>query len=661
MKIQAQLFKIDEARRLITGVATSETPDHSDEIMDYALSKPNFIEWSKKIYKTSGGKSRGNLRSMHANLAAGKIRDLRFDDSNKLITITAEVVDDQEWKKVMKGVYTGFSIGGSYGKSWQDGKYRRYEAIPSEISLADYPQNPDSVITLVKANGSRVLIKGDREGHPFRGNQYTTGKGGATVREQRGELFNVKDQDNTYLEMKYEDDEPQTLSVRQARQRLFDYEPQDAPSPYTFNSSPLHEVMSESELYISDQLGRQVKINSSGDVFHYEASEEDGRIGWAEDHGDGSATFHPETGYRVPQEPAKWKDADKQGGSPTKKSPYKNLDDKALRMKLRQANRLSDSAVSQAIRDEMTLRRRTKRGKTPGGIPGLYGKSVDADLQKGGPGSGESEGHPFRGNQYTEGGGTQSGKFEDYSYEDLQQEAKLVAQDGDEERLAEIRSEMGRRDQAEHEQSTGSLGWGREKLGEQPSMFAEILKDDSDAELASRLNDIYDQDEPDEDTLNMIEDEIQNRGYIVEDFADMDFGEGEDFGGEDFEFDEPASEKEFESLMLSFTDVEEESLPLKGHVSTFEEGGYLTRDRGVVYRPSTSDSEFQFTVRETTTSGGISPTEVEDDLRSFLEGQGWREDLVIRSSSDAGYLSNSSGIELRYPDGSRYVIDIMKR
>jgi hypothetical protein len=346
-QFHVDLQKIDESRRLITGVATSETPDSSYEIMDYEASKPHFIKWSQTIFEKSGGKSYGNLRSMHSNIAAGKIRDIQFDDLNKLIIVTSEVVDDQEWKKVLKGVYTGYSIGGTYGKTWADGPYRRYEAIPSEISLADYPQNPDSVITLVKADGVSIPLE-----------KYN---------QENSEDLGTKDTEN------------------------------------------------------------------------------------------------------------------------------------------------------------LSLQKHLGPGNHPSGSP----QSVHG------------------------------GEEDDFDESD---------EDFDE----------------------------------------PTLKDD---------------------------------------------------------FDEPTSGDDFEEMMLSyFDDPTDEGPNLQGDVISYEEGGYLTNDRGVVYRNPETNTEFQFTVRETTSSRGtISPRDVENELLHFLKEGKWSKGLKIRSSREAGYLTNDPGIEIQYPDGSRYVIDIIER
>ena len=55
-----QLTKVDAKLGQVWGIMSSETPDESGEIMDYEHSKPNFMKWSEKIEKASGGKSKGN-------------------------------------------------------------------------------------------------------------------------------------------------------------------------------------------------------------------------------------------------------------------------------------------------------------------------------------------------------------------------------------------------------------------------------------------------------------------------------------------------------------------------------------------------------------------------------------------------------------------------
>lgn len=157
----ARLAKVDEAKRQVTGIIVSETPDHAREICDYETSKPHFESWSGEIAKASGGKSVGNLRAMHGKVAAGRLLDITFDDMAKTIEVVADVVDDNEWEKVQKGVYNGFSIGGAYGKKWADPMkkgYKRYTAVPTEVSLVDLGCNPDSNFVMVKANGAEEHV-----------------------------------------------------------------------------------------------------------------------------------------------------------------------------------------------------------------------------------------------------------------------------------------------------------------------------------------------------------------------------------------------------------------------------------------------------------------------------------------------------------------------
>ena len=147
MKLFAQLTKVDEEKRLVYGVAAAEAPDRSGEVLDYATSKAHFESWVKETLEASDGQSHGNLRAMHGKVAAGKLIGMEFDDANKMFPVVAKVVDDNEWKKVTEGVYTGFSIGGSYVKKWEDPSMKkadgkpvtRYTAAPNELSLVDRP------------------------------------------------------------------------------------------------------------------------------------------------------------------------------------------------------------------------------------------------------------------------------------------------------------------------------------------------------------------------------------------------------------------------------------------------------------------------------------------------------------------------------------------
>ena len=89
---------------------------------------------------------------MHGPVAAGNLTDIAFDDAAKRITVAAKIVDDDEWRKVQEGVYTGFSQGGRYVKRWPDADtgLTRYTAEPHEISLVDLPCVRDATFEVVK-------------------------------------------------------------------------------------------------------------------------------------------------------------------------------------------------------------------------------------------------------------------------------------------------------------------------------------------------------------------------------------------------------------------------------------------------------------------------------------------------------------------------------
>jgi hypothetical protein len=156
------ITKVDVEKRLVYGTVAEEIPDRADEIMDYKSARPEFEAWSAEIAKASDGRSLGNLRAMHGQVAAGKLERLAFDDDAKRIECCGKVVDDIEWKKVLEGVYTGFSMGGKYLNRWRDREnpnLTRYTPKPSEISLVDHPCIPTATFEVLKEDGSRELRK----------------------------------------------------------------------------------------------------------------------------------------------------------------------------------------------------------------------------------------------------------------------------------------------------------------------------------------------------------------------------------------------------------------------------------------------------------------------------------------------------------------------
>jgi hypothetical protein len=151
------LMKADAVQRLVYG-SIDETPDRAREIMDYATAKPAFEEWSKSVFDASGGKSYGNVRAQHdGRRAAGLLKSISFDDEAKRIDFCAYIEDDQDWRKVESGVYTGFSPGGRYVKRWKDADlpdHNRYTPSVGELSVVDVPCIPSATFALIKADGT---------------------------------------------------------------------------------------------------------------------------------------------------------------------------------------------------------------------------------------------------------------------------------------------------------------------------------------------------------------------------------------------------------------------------------------------------------------------------------------------------------------------------
>ena len=187
LRLDIPITKVDAAKRLVFGLATAEVEDRAGEICDYASTKPMYEKWSEAIATSSNGRSFGNLRAMHGQVAAGKVTAIGFNDEAKQIEICAKVVDDAEWIKVEEGVYTGFSQGGTYARRWTDEVgAKRYTADPHEISLVDLPCLAEARFEMVKADGSR-------EWRPFRVDDEVAKVGARNSAEDQARIQEMHD------------------------------------------------------------------------------------------------------------------------------------------------------------------------------------------------------------------------------------------------------------------------------------------------------------------------------------------------------------------------------------------------------------------------------------------------------------------------------------
>jgi hypothetical protein len=112
--------KVDKEKRMVFGIATSEAVDSVGDIVRIdAIEKalPDYMEF-------------GNIREMHMPSAVGVVKEHKLNKKKKYLWIGVKVSDDQAWKKVLDGVYKGFSIGGNI----IDAKPLKVKIPTSEIS-----------------------------------------------------------------------------------------------------------------------------------------------------------------------------------------------------------------------------------------------------------------------------------------------------------------------------------------------------------------------------------------------------------------------------------------------------------------------------------------------------------------------------------------------
>lgn len=138
------ISKVDLEQRTVEGIAgTSDLDSQGERISLGAFSDalPDYMRF-------------GNVREMHQMSAVGKTKAAVVDDDG--FHIMAKIVDDDAWKKVKEGVYTGFSVGGRVTKRDPDDKAHITGLNLVEISLVDRPANPNAVINVWKAEQAVV-------------------------------------------------------------------------------------------------------------------------------------------------------------------------------------------------------------------------------------------------------------------------------------------------------------------------------------------------------------------------------------------------------------------------------------------------------------------------------------------------------------------------
>jgi Putative phage serine protease XkdF len=166
VSLSVPIMKVNQEKRLVSGFATLNNLDRQGDIVLSEASKAAFAAWP------------GNVREMHANIAAGKVvsfREQTYYDTETEKFYEGVYVDvyvskgaRDTWEKVLDGTLTGFSIGGRIldEESFFDadlGKVvnviKAYEL--AELSLVDVPANQlANVFSIAKADNGDVKVSG---------------------------------------------------------------------------------------------------------------------------------------------------------------------------------------------------------------------------------------------------------------------------------------------------------------------------------------------------------------------------------------------------------------------------------------------------------------------------------------------------------------------
>lgn len=144
--------KNDDGTLMVFGNATDDTLDLDSQICD-----PKWLDEAMPQWFKSGG----NIREMHGPSAAGVAKEYEMKGGKHIIGV--HVVDPIAVKKVIAGVYTGFSVGIKSPRVIRDTKAVNGRIVGGsiiEVSLVDRPANPSAKLILAKSvEGEATLVQ----------------------------------------------------------------------------------------------------------------------------------------------------------------------------------------------------------------------------------------------------------------------------------------------------------------------------------------------------------------------------------------------------------------------------------------------------------------------------------------------------------------------
>lgn len=133
MRFYWPIAKVDAEQRMVWGYASTEAEDDQGETVTRQALEAALDDYMRFA----------NIREMHQASAVGIAKEAAVDD--KGLYLGAKIVDGEAWRKVVEGVYKGFSIGGRV--TARDPADRRLITALrlTEISVVDRPANPEAV------------------------------------------------------------------------------------------------------------------------------------------------------------------------------------------------------------------------------------------------------------------------------------------------------------------------------------------------------------------------------------------------------------------------------------------------------------------------------------------------------------------------------------
>lgn len=170
-----KISKVNEEQRIVEGYASSENPDTQRGMWKGVIYEGDLVKGSAIAAALPDYMNWANIREMHQPSAVGvavtaEVIKGEIDvDGEKLLNplhLVAKIVDDDAWKKVVEGVYKGFSIAGDVLEATLEkvgGKMLRVisKLQLNEISTVDRPAQPLAKLLIYKRAGDGLAKMGD--------------------------------------------------------------------------------------------------------------------------------------------------------------------------------------------------------------------------------------------------------------------------------------------------------------------------------------------------------------------------------------------------------------------------------------------------------------------------------------------------------------------